>query len=69
MRYKLFVSTEFLHCKCKATAEKSSNCVPVAETKPEVSSSEEKTQPEAPKSIPDASRISAFLNQVSSLVK
>ncbi|KAJ4974723.1 hypothetical protein NE237_007897 [Protea cynaroides] len=57
---------------CKIAIEKSSNSAPVLETKLEIPSSGTKDEPVEPapqNRVPDASSISAFMAQVSDLVK
>ncbi|XP_043704288.1 biotin carboxyl carrier protein of acetyl-CoA carboxylase, chloroplastic-like isoform X1 [Telopea speciosissima] len=57
---------------CKVAIEKSSNSAPVLETKLEVPSLQPKDEPGEPapqNTVPDASSISAFMAQVSDLVK
>ncbi|XP_062152463.1 biotin carboxyl carrier protein of acetyl-CoA carboxylase 2, chloroplastic [Alnus glutinosa] len=53
----------------QVTAEKSSNSSPVLSTKPGVASSQAKDESADQYSTPDASSISAFMSQVSDLIK
>ena len=56
-------------CKIKVAAEKSSNSVPVVDTKPEAALPNEDDKKSAENAIPDVAAISAFMAQVSDLVK
>lgn len=65
-----FQLTYFLYKK--VAVEKSSNPIPVSQTKPKVLSSEEskkQAEPDVEDTVSDASSISAFMIQVSELVK